>query len=144
MVKSTQAAVSYLNYLNRRFNGDWLHTLAAYNSGEGTVKKAIRKNKRRGKATDFWSLKLPRETRNYVPRLLALVNIVKNPKAYKVELPNISNVAFFETVSLQSQIELAKIIEVTGVDKALFINLNAAYRRSVTPPEGEYLSLIHI
>ncbi len=144
VVKSTQAAVSYLNYLNRRFNGDWLHTLAAYNSGEGTVKKAIKKNKRRGKGTDFWSLKLPRETRNYVPRLLALVNIVKNPKAYKVELPNISNAAFFETVSLQSQIELAKIIEVTGVDEALFINLNAAYRRSVTPPKGEYQILLPI
>ena len=144
VLKSTQAAVEYLTYLNKRFNGEWLHTLAAYNSGEGTVKKAIRKNKQRGKPTDFWSLKLPRETRNYVPRLLALADIVSNPKSYNLELPQIPNAAFFDTVQVTSQIELSKIIEVTGVEENLFINLNPAYRRSVTPPEGNYQILLPI
>ena len=142
VIKSTQAAVKYLTYLNKRFSGNWLHTLAAYNSGEGTVKKAIRKNKRRGKATDFWSLKLPRETRNYVPRLLALVDLVSNPESHKLNLPKIPNSAFFNTVPLPSQIELSKVIEVTGVDENLFINLNPAYRRSVTPPKGNYQILL--
>jgi len=144
VIKSTQAAVKYLTYLNKRFSGNWLHTLAAYNSGEGTVKKAIRKNKRRGKETDFWSLKLPSETRNYVPRLLALADLVGNPEIHKVELPKFSNSAFFNKVSLPSQIELSKVIEVTGVDENLFINLNPAYRRSVTPPEGNYHILLPI
>lgn len=142
VVKSTQAAVRYLKYLNKRFNGDWLHTLAAYNSGEGTVKKAIKSNKRRGKSTDFWSLKLPRETRNYVPRLLALAHIVINPQAHKFELPDTPNAAYFDIVPLTSQIDLNKVIEITGIDETLFINLNSAYRRSVTPPQGDYHILL--
>ena len=144
VIKSTQAAVKYLAYLNKRFSGEWLHTLAAYNSGEGTVKKAIKKNKRLGKPTDFWSLKLPRETRNYVPRLLALADLVSNPQSHNLKLPQVPNIAFFDTIQLNSQIELSKIIDITGVNENLFINLNPAYRRSVTPPQGNYQILLPI
>lgn len=144
VIKSTEAAVTYLSYLNKRFDGDWLLALAAYNSGEGAVKKAIKNNRRRGKPSDFWSLKLPRETRNYVPRLLALADLVSNPQAHQFELPSIPNAAFFNRVSLTSQIELSKVIKVTGVSESLFIKLNPAFRRSVTPPEGTYQILLPI
>ena len=72
VLASTDAALAYLEYLHKRFDGDWLHALAAYNSGEGRVKRAIAENKKRGKSTDYWSLKLPKETSEYVPKLMAL------------------------------------------------------------------------
>ena len=72
---STQAALSYLEALGKQFDGDWLHALAAYNAGSGNVRRAIRKNKKRNKPTDFWNLDLPKETRAYVPKLLALKEI---------------------------------------------------------------------
>lgn len=72
IIGSTQAAIAYLTRLHKMFDGDWLHALASYNSGEGTVMRAIRKNKKAGKPTDFWSLDLPKETRAYVPKLIAL------------------------------------------------------------------------
>lgn len=144
VVHSTAAAATYLAYLNKQFNGNWLHALAAYNSGEGVVRKAIRKNRRLGKSTDFWSLRLPRETKNYVPQLMALAYIVKDAETLKVKLPDIANTAYFSVVELPAQIELDKIIEVTGVDDAIFTKLNSAYRRSVTPPEPGYHILLPV
>jgi membrane-bound lytic murein transglycosylase D len=75
VMASTQGAIDYLNYLVDMYDGNWLHALAAYNSGEGRVRRAITKNKKAGKPTDFWSLDLPRETRAYVPKILALADI---------------------------------------------------------------------
>lgn len=144
VVQSTAAAVTYLGYLNKQFNGNWLHALAAYNSGEGAVRKAIRKNRRLGKSTEFWALRLPRETKNYVPQLMALASIVKDAEKLKVNLPEISNSAYFAVVDLPAQIELDKVIEVTGVDDAVFTQLNSAYKRSVTPPEVGYHILLPI
>lgn len=144
VVHSTAAAATYLAYLNKQFNGNWLHALAAYNSGEGVVRKAIRKNRRLGKSTDFWSLRLPRETKNYVPQLMALAYIVKDAETLEVKLPDIANTAYFSVVELPAQIELDKIIEVTGVDDAIFTKLNSAYRRSVTPPEPGYHILLPV
>lgn len=74
---STRAALDYLEYLHKRFNKDWMLALAAYNAGEGTVKRAISRNKRQGKGTSFWSLKLPYETTQYVPKILGLMQYVK-------------------------------------------------------------------
>ena len=144
VVHSTAAAATYLAYLNKQFNGNWLHALAAYNSGEGVVRKAIRKNRRLGKSTEFWSLRLPRETKNYVPQLMALAYIVKDAEKLEVKLPEISNKAYFSVVELPAQIELDKIIEVTGVDDAIFTKLNSAYKRSVTPPESGYHVLLPV
>src|SRR5690606_5893096 len=84
VVQSTEAALDLLEYLNRRFDGNWLHALAAYNSGEGRVFRAIRENKKAGKPTDFWSLNLPEETSGYVPKLLAVADIVRNQSKYGV------------------------------------------------------------
>jgi len=142
VVQSTAAAVTYLNYLNKQFSGNWFHALAAYNSGEGAVRKAIRKNRRKGKSTDFWSLKLPRETKNYVPQLMALAYIVQQSQQLQVKLPEIANSPYFTVIELPAQIELDKVIKVTGVDDAIFTKLNSAYKRSVTPPESGYHILL--
>jgi membrane-bound lytic murein transglycosylase D len=144
VVQSTAAAATYLAYLNKQFSGNWMHALAAYNSGEGAVRKAIRKNRRLGKTTDFWSLRLPRETKNYVPQLMALASIVKDAEKHQIKLPEIANSSFFDIVELPDQIELAKIIEVTGVDEVIFTQLNSAYRRSVTPPKTGYSVLLPV
>ena len=84
--QATRAALDYLQKLNRQFKGDWLLSLAAYNCGEYRVAREIAKNRSRGKRTDYWSLDLPRETRQYVPRLLAFKEIFRNPRAYRVHL----------------------------------------------------------
>ncbi len=78
---STKAALTYLEYLHKKFNRDWLLALAAYNAGEGAVDRAIKKNQRAGKATNFWSLKLPKQTQAYVPKLLALTQIMQSIKS---------------------------------------------------------------
>ena len=142
VVQSTEAAITYLSYLHRRFDSDWLLALAAYNSGEGFVSKSIRRNLREGKPTDFWNVKLPRETRNYVPQLLALASIISDPVKYNVTLPEIPFEPYFSAVQVDHQIALSTILAVTGVDPSLFIQLNAAYRRSITPPEGTYQILL--
>ena len=77
VVAATNAALSYLEYLHKEFNGDWFLALAAYNAGEGRVKRAINHNLAQNKPTDFWSLPLPNETKNFVPKLLALASLIK-------------------------------------------------------------------
>lgn len=142
VIYSTQAAVKYLNYLHRRFDGDWLLALAAYNSGEGNVSRSMARNIKKGKPADFWSIKLPRETRNYVPQLLALAELIAKPTEYKIELPSIPNQAYFEVVEIESQIDLNKVVEITGIKGPEFTRLNPAYRRSITPPQGKHNILL--
>ena len=144
VIYSTQAAVKYLQYLHKRFDNDWLLALAAYNSGEGNVRKSIRRNRKLGKKADFWSIKLPRETRNYVPQLLALATLIEDPEKYAIELPFIADEPYFEAVEIESQIDLNKVIEITGVEGAAFTRLNPAYRRSITPPKGKHSLLLPV
>lgn len=134
VVASTNAAIAFLTYLHQRFDNNWLHALAAYNSGEGNVRKAIRANEKSGKPTNFWNLDLPRETRNYVPQLLALTSLVKNPEEFSFKLPSLDDKPFFTIVELEDQISLEKVIQLTAVEESVFNQLNAAYRRSLTPP----------
>jgi Soluble lytic murein transglycosylase and related regulatory proteins (some contain LysM/invasin domains) len=77
VVQSTDAALDYLEYLHGMFDGNWLHAIAAYNSGEGRVSRAIQRNEQRGKPTDFWHLDLPKETSSYVPKLIALGDVLR-------------------------------------------------------------------
>jgi membrane-bound lytic murein transglycosylase D len=142
VVLSTQAAIKYLKYLHRRFDNDWLLALAAYNSGEGNVRKSMARNRKLGKPVDFWSIKLPRETRNYVPQLLALATLIEKPVEYKIELPSIKDSAYFEMVEIKSQIDLNKIVEISNIKGEDFTKLNPAYRRSITPPRGSYNILL--
>ena len=140
--ESTQAALNYLENLNKLFKGNWLHALAAYNSGPGNVQKAIRKNKRRGRSTDFWHLKLPLETRTYVPKLLALKEIVSNPDAYDISLRCIPNAPGFKQVDAGSQIDLALAAEVADIDLDTLYRYNPAFNRWSTAPSGPHKLLL--
>lgn len=142
VVASTEGAIKYLKYLHKYFDGDWLHALAAYNSGEGRVKRAIRKNQRAGKPTDFWSLTLPKETRAYVPKLLALADILRNHQTYDFDWPFISNAPVIEIVDVGSQIDLAVAAKMAGLSIKELQALNPGYNRWATDPEGPHRLLL--
>lgn len=144
LIDSTKAAIGYLTYLYNFFNQDWLLALAAYNSGEGTVRQAIAKNKRMGLKTDFWSLSLPTETQIYVPRLLALVSIIKNPERYNVELPSFDGQPYFEIVEINNQLDLARIASITEISESELHFLNPGFNRWATPPYGTNKILLPI
>ena len=133
---STQAAMKYLNNLNKMFKGDWLLALAAYNSGPGTVQKAIRKNKRKGKPTDFWHLTLPKETSAYVPKLLALKELISQPGKHEITLRCIPHAPSFARVDAGSQIDLALAAELAEIDIDTLYQYNPAYNRWATAPNG--------
>ncbi len=139
---STQAAIKLLTALHNEFNGDWLLALAAYNSGGGNVERAIRKNKRRHKPTDFFSLDLPPETRYYVPKLLALKKLVSNPQMYNIQLARIDDSPYFERIKLDSQIDLALAADLADMDLDDLYELNPAYNRWATSPIGTNYLLI--
>ena len=136
--ESTQAAVSYLTYLYEFFDEDWHLAIAAYNAGEGTVRNAVRKNKRKGKPTDFWSLDLPKETRAYVPKLLALSEIFRNPEKYNVELIAIANKPYFDSVELDSQLDLSQAADLLEISLEELYYLNPGLNRWATPPVKRY------
>ena len=141
---STEAAVALLGNLSRQFDGDWMLALAAYNSGSGTVRKAIRRNKKRGKPTDFWSLQLPKETRAYVPKLLALKKLIADPAAYNLDLPAIPNEPYLARVELSSQIDLARAAELADISLDELYRLNPGYNRWATAPDGPHHLLIPV
>ncbi|MFT6265435.1 MAG: membrane-bound lytic murein transglycosylase D [Oleiphilaceae bacterium] len=141
---STKAALDYLSYLNKRFDGDWLHALAAYNSGSGRVGKAIRKNKKLGKKTDFWSLHLPKETKAYVPKLLALSKLVLNPEKYGSALPPIPDQPYFKIVQTGSQIDLAQAASLADIDINEIYKLNPGFNQWASSPLGPHRLLIPI
>lgn len=144
VLASTDAALDYLAYLNKRFNGDWLVTLAAYNGGEGTVSRAIRKNRVAGKGVDFWSLDLFSETKAYVPRFLALVKIMGQAERYNVELPEMTNTVRYKSITLDSQIDLQQAARFAGIDIDTLYKLNPGYRRWSTPPAGPHRLLLPV
>ncbi len=135
IVASTDAALNYLQRLNKRFDGDWYLTLAAYNSGAGTVNKAIRRAKKRGKATDYWSLDLPRETRHYVPKLLALATLFNQPEAHGIQLASVPNNVYFGTVNLDQQIDLAQAAKLAQISIDDLYKLNPGFNRWATDPD---------
>jgi membrane-bound lytic murein transglycosylase D len=139
---STRAALRYLNNLNKIFKGDWLLALAAYNSGPGTVSKAVRKNKRKGKPTDFWHLKLPKETRSYVPKLLALKELISNPGQHEITLRCIPAAPGFRRVDAGSQIDLALAADLAEIDLDTLYSYNPAYNRWATGPNGPHKFLL--
>lgn len=133
---STQAALVYLAYLHRQFKGDWLLAIAAYHSGEGTVKKAIRRNLSANKATDFWSLSLPADTKTYIPKLLALAAIIDKPEQFKIKLPAIANKPYFDHVPVEAPLELAKAAKFADITLDEFYLLNPGYNQWATSPQG--------
>ncbi|BCE02143.1 transglycosylase SLT domain-containing protein [Marinicellulosiphila megalodicopiae] len=144
VVASTDAALDYLTSLTRYFGGDWMLGLAAYNSGPGTVQKAMRKNKALGKPTDFWSLSLPKETRDYVPKLIAISKIFQDPNRYGVNLISVKNEAYFAQVDTQSQIDLAQAANMAQTDLDEIYKLNPGFNRWATSPNGPHQLLVPI
>ncbi len=141
---STQAATRYLKQLNKRVDGDWFLALASYNVGLGNVRKAIRKNKKEELETDYWSLNLPKETMQYVPKLLALAEIFANAEKYRLPLKPIPDKPFFKVVNIKSQLDLKKAARLAGMSfKDMFI-LNPAFKRVVTAPDGPHRLLVKI
>jgi peptidoglycan lytic transglycosylase D len=139
-VEATRAALDYLEALHVMFD-DWLLAVAAYNSGEGNVARQIRRNESRGDPTDFFHLRLPLETRTYVPRLIAISQIVADPAAYGVELPYLPDEQVLVRVEMDRQIDLALAAEMAEIDITNLYLLNAGYNRWATRPEASDLNL---
>jgi membrane-bound lytic murein transglycosylase D len=141
---STLAALDYLAFLHKHFDGNWLHALAAYNSGLGNVGRAIRKNKKKGKPTDFWSLKLPKETKAYVPKLLALAEILRNRQENKTSWTYVPNEPYFARVATESQIDLSLAAGLSDQSMSEFYQLNPAFNHWATAPDGPHYLLFPI
>lgn len=144
VLASTEAALDYLTYLNNIFDGNWLHALAAYNSGSGRVRSAIRKNEAKNKSTDFWSLDLPKETRAYVPKLIALSQVVLNPEKYGVEFPYIADKPYFEKVDIGAQIDLAQAAKLAEIDISEVYQLNPGFNQWASSPLGPHRLLVPV
>ncbi len=132
--QATRAAFDYLQKLHREFKGDWLLALAAYNCGEYRVQKEILKNRRLGKRTDYWSLSLPKETRQYVPRLLAFKEIFRNPSAYKVRLRGIPNSPALARIHVNKAVNLRKAAAHAGIPSEQLLKLNSGFLHGITTP----------
>lgn len=140
---STSAALQHLAYLNRFFHGDWVLAFAAYDAGEGTIARSIRKNHQSSRDhVDFWSLSVPRETRAYIPRLLALAEVIQHASYYHIQLPEIPYQPYFEEVNIGSQIELNRAAKLAGMSYRDLIKLNPGYNRWATAPYRPYKLLI--
>ncbi|MFW7524098.1 LysM peptidoglycan-binding domain-containing protein [Vibrio ostreicida] len=141
---ATDAALDYLETLNRRFEGNWNHAIAAYNSGGGRVSRAIRHNTNLGRPTDFFSLDLPKETSGYVPKLLALADIIANQEEYGLEMPKIDNQVAVSLVDPKEQLDLAIAANYAGISVKQLQNLNPAYNQWATPPDGPHQLLLPV
>ena len=138
VVESTRAALDYLEYLHAYFDGDWLLALAAYNTGEGNVARAVRRNKAAGKPTDFFSLHLPAETRSYAPKLLALRDLVANPENYGIVLQSIPNEPYLDIVEIGTQVDLQLVADLSELPLTDLYLLNPGFNRWATDPEGPH------
>jgi membrane-bound lytic murein transglycosylase D len=123
VIASTRAALDYLEQLHERF-GDWHLALAAYNWGQGSVQRAQRRNQARGRPTGYASLRMPDETRQYVPKLLAVRNLVLQPEVFGLTLPRLENHPWFLSVSIANDIDLALAARLAGMDEADFLRFN--------------------
>ena len=130
IISATTSALDYLEKLHEMF-GDWQLALAAYNWGEGSVSRAQERNRRLGLPTDYASLKMPDETRNYVPKLLAIKSIVADPARFGLTLPVIANEPFFASVSTAQHIDVKLAAQLADISREEFIALNPAHNRPV-------------
>ncbi len=141
---STKAALDYLEFLDRKFNGDWLLALAGYNSGENRVARRVRGNLAKGKPADFWNIKLPKETVGYVPKLLGLTCLFRDPENYGVELPFTPNQAVIATVKMETQSDLVLVSQISEVSIDVLFSLNPGYNRWATSPDGPWQVVLPI
>ena len=144
VIESTSAALNYLQYLHDYFGGDWFLAIAAYNGGEGTVSAAIERNRRMGLPTDFFSLNLRPETRDYVPKLLAVRRLVGNPEMYGLQFAPIPNTPYFAVVDPGHSVHLGETADLVGVSRDDMFALNPGYNRMSTPPSGPFRLLLPV
>ena len=139
---ATTGAINYLDRLHSRLDDDWFLALAAYNSGEGNVRYSMRKNSKAGKPLDFFSLGLLKETRAYVPRLLAISAIIADPAKYNIELLPIANEPYWEMVNTGSQLDLSVAAEIAEISIDELYLLNPAFNKWSTHPDGPHELLL--
>jgi membrane-bound lytic murein transglycosylase D len=144
VIESTRAALDYLQALHDQFDGDWLLAIAAYNVGENTVQRELDYNRAHGKPTDFWHLKLPAETRAYVPKLLAMKRLMAEPERYGLEFAVIPNEPYFAVIDTNSQIDLKIAAQLAGTAYDELVALNPGYNRWATDPDGPHRMLVPI
>jgi membrane-bound lytic murein transglycosylase D len=143
VLESTRAALDYLEAMHEQF-GDWLLAVAGYNTGEGNVERALKRAQAAGKSADFWGISqyLPAETQAYVPRLLAVRQLVSDPLKYGVSLPAVTNSRRFAVVDTGSQIDMALAAELAGIDTNELYQLNPGVNRWATDPDGPHRLLV--
>ena len=142
--RSSQAAVGYLKYLYNRFGQDIYLTLAAYNAGPTLLDRRINQNKRRGLETDFWSLSLPNQTKEYVPKYVALKELVFNAEKYELLLPDIPNSPVVRQIKIPGQVEILTLSEFLDIKPELLYKLNAGYTKWASAPKDESIFYIPI
>ncbi len=140
--KSTEAAIGYLKYLYQRFDGDIYLSIAAYNAGPSLVDKRINQNKRKGEDIDFWSLNLPTQTKNYVPKYIALRELILNPEKYGITLPNIPYDSVVQKIIIPGQVEILALSEYLKIKPELLYKLNAGYTKWASAPKDESIFFI--
>lgn len=134
IVSSTNAALNHMTYLNRFFKGNWILAIAAYDAGEGAVQRAIRRNNSSIISTDFWRLPLPKETKAYLPRLLAMASLIKYPKYFGIKLPESTYAPYFSQVPIEKQINLRQAAKLSHIPYEEMLKLNPGYNRWTTSP----------
>ncbi|MFC2388892.1 MAG: transglycosylase SLT domain-containing protein [Kingella oralis] len=132
---ATNAALNYLQYLYGLF-GDWSLALAAYNWGEGNVTRAVNRAIAQGLPPTYENLKMPAETRNYVPKLLAVRNLVNNPGAFGLKLPEIKSEPYFKTVNVKAPLDIRAAAFLANIPESEFLALNPAFKTPVFIPKG--------
>jgi len=135
---ATGAALDYLSYMHELFDGDWLLALAGYNSGEGRVGRSMKRNIKAGKPADYWNIKLPRETRGYVPKLLGLACVFQYPEEYDFEFAKTPNKKVIAAVDVGYQADLVLISRMAEVPIDQLFTLNPGYNRFATSPDGPF------
>lgn len=143
LLPSTRAALDYLSWLHGQFN-NWLLALAAYNAGAGRVSEAIEQARALGQPTNFWHLNLPTQTKNFVPKLLALREILLAPQKFAIDWPELPNKQLTAAVPLPIQVEFDRLAEMIGMSAERLRELNPAYRRWATAPTPEHKILVPI
>lgn len=144
VIASTDAALTYLEQLNNRFDGDWLLALAAYNAGAGRIERAIRATGKPRNQVHFADLKLNTETTTYVPKLLALAQLIERAEEFNIELPVIADEPYFALVDIGQQTDLGKISQLAGIDTDQLRQLNPALNRWATDPKGPHRVLVPV
>jgi len=143
IIGATTGALDYLDKLHTMF-GDWELALAAYNWGEGSVQRAQERNRRRGMPTDYASLTMPNETRNYVPKLLAIKNVIADPARFGLALPTIPNEPYFAAVTSAQHIDVKLVAKLANISREEFVALNPAHNRPVILQDNNEFILLPV